>query len=190
MTLTRRVLNEKRRLIYPLIAGLVFNAGLLLAVVYPLSQKVAGGEEQAQASASALAEARRDYDAARQTITGKVSADGELKKFYGAVLPPDLSAARRILFAIQELARSNNIKYGQARLDPERERDSHLGRLSLEVTLTGQYRDIRRLIYELETAKDFVILENVELSQGTDADSGLNVSVDLATYYRAGGNGS
>jgi Tfp pilus assembly protein PilO len=69
------------------------------------------------------------------------------------------------------------------------ERDSSLGKLSTELTLSGQYKDIRRFIYELEAAPEFLILETVSLSQGTDSSNGLNVTVKVATYYQAGGNG-
>ena len=60
MTLLRRILVEKRRLIYPLIAALILNAALFAAVVYPLSLKVANGERDANAARErARARARR-----------------------------------------------------------------------------------------------------------------------------------
>ena len=55
--------------------------------------------------------------------------------------------------------------------------------------LSGDYRNIRRFIHELETAPEFLVLENVELTQSEIENRGLNVSVDIATYYRAGANG-
>ena len=49
--------------------------------------------------------ARRDFAAARATVTGKGQADQELEKFYTDVLPPDVSGARRITFLrIEQLA--------------------------------------------------------------------------------------
>ena len=84
---------------------LTLCAALFAIVVYPLSKKVAGGEQQSRAAASALTAARRDYDAARATVKGKGQADQELQKFYTDVLPPDLSAARRATFLrIEQLA--------------------------------------------------------------------------------------
>lgn len=190
MTLLRRILVEKRALIYPLLGALVFNAGLLIAVVYPLSQKVAGGEQQAEQARIALDSARRDHAAAHLTVSGKDSADEELKKFYSAVLPPDFSRARRIIFAkVEQLAQTAGVHYEQGKYDTARERESELGKLSVSVVLTGQYRDIRRLIYELETAPEFLILENVALSQRPDGDGGLNVNVQVSTYYRADDDG-
>jgi Tfp pilus assembly protein PilO len=157
--------------------------------VYPLSQKVAGGEREADAAAMALAAARRDHTAARQTVTGKVTADEELKKFYGAVLPPDFSSARKITDArIAQMARKAGVTYEAGRLNPDRAREGRLGKLTATVMLTGDYRSIRRLIHDIETAPEFLILENVALSQGSERNSGLNVTIDVSTYYRAGGD--
>lgn len=190
MSLARRILDEKRRLIYPIAGVLLINAAVFAAVVYPLSLKVAAGEQSANAAALELTAARKDYESARATVAGKAAADAELKKFYGAVLPPDDSAARRITYLqIYQLAKKANLNYERAANEVTRERDSTLGKLTTTVALSGEYRNIRRFIHELETAPDFLILENVAVSQGTENGTGLNVTVRVATYYQAGGDG-
>jgi Tfp pilus assembly protein PilO len=189
MTLTRRVFAEKRRYIYPLIIAIVVNVVAFAAVVYPLSVKAGAGEASARAAAAQLAAARRDYDAAKATASGKISADAELDKFYHAVLPMDLSEARRITSRVDELAKAAHVTRKRSGLDESAEQDSTLRKLSMNISLTGQYRDIRRFIYDLETAPEFLILENVVVSQAQENDSGLNVEVKVSTYYRAGGDG-
>ena len=54
-----------------------------------------------------------------------------------------------------------------------------------QVTLIGEYANIRRFLYEVETALEFVIIESVELSQAsaTQNDSLLELSLAIATYY-------
>jgi hypothetical protein len=186
VTLPRRILAEKHRFIYPLVGVLLFNSALFVAVVYPLSIKVANGERDAQAAARARATARADYEAALATVTGKAAADKELQKFYDAVLPPDQSEARRLVYGkIEKLAAAANIRPGREDFDVKQERGSELGKLTATVLLTGEYRSIRRLIYELETAPEFLILENVALSQGEAREQGLNVVLRIATYFRA-----
>ena len=111
MTDARRVFAEKRRLILPIVIALVVNVALFAIVLYPLSKKVAGGEQQARAADTARMAAQRDYDAARATVKGKGQADQELQKFYSDVLPPDLSAARRATFLrIEQLAQKSNLR--------------------------------------------------------------------------------
>lgn len=191
MTQFRRVLAEKRGPIYPLVAAVLLNAALFIAVVYPLSLKVANGERDALAAANARKAAQAEYDAARATVTGKASADSELKKFYTAVLPPDLSAARRIVYAkMDKLASTANVTPGRRDLEETQERGSDLGKLTATVVLMGEYRNIRRFIHDLETAPDFMILENVALSQGSERDQGLTVIVKVATYFRTATDGN
>ena len=186
-----RMLHEKRGLIWPIAIALLLNAAVYAIVVYPLSKKVAGGEEAAAASAAALGEARRDYAAARATVAGKGQADQELQKFYGEVLPPDVSGARRITFLrIEQLATKSGLRLERETSSPQPERDSTLVRFTYTAALSGDYRNIRRFIHDLETAPEFLVLENVQLSQKDVDKSGLNVTVQIATYYRAGGNGA
>ena len=191
MSLRQRILEEKRRLIYPVVTVLLLNVALYVAVVYPLSMKVTANEQSAQAATDAAHAARREYEAARNTVNGKVAADAELKKFYGEVLPPDVSAAQRITYLkIHQLAQKSNVTYERASNEVTHDRDSTLGKLSTTVTLSGQYRDIRHFIHELETAPEFLILETVSLSQGTEKSAALTVTVKVSIYYQAGANGN
>jgi Tfp pilus assembly protein PilO len=191
VTDARRVMAEKRRLILPIVIALLVNVALFAIVLYPLSKKVAGGEQQAQASTVALNAARRDYDAARATVKGKGQADQELQKFYTDVLPPDMSAARRITFLrIEQLAQQSNLRLERETSDPKPQRDSQLVKFTFHAALSGEYRNIRRFIHQLETAPEFLVLENVGLTQSEVENRGLNVSVDIATYYRAAANGN
>jgi hypothetical protein len=191
MTPPRRIFTEKRRLIWPIAIALLVNAGLFVAVVYPLAQKVAGGEQEAQAAASALSAARRDYSAAKSTVSARGQADRELENFYGEVLPPDVGGARRVTYLwIDQLARKCNLRLERQTADFKQERNSTLWKYTYNATLSGEYREIRRFIHELETAPEFLVLENVDLSQGEgNAKGGVNVVVQIATYYRTGGNG-
>ncbi len=191
MTLTRRVMAEKRRYIYPLVAAVVLNVALLVGVIAPLAKKVATGEQQAQEARTVLAVAKRDHAAARATVSGKDAADGELKKFYSSVLPPDISAARRLTVTkVDEIARATNVSRGRSATKPSHERNSELGKLTVQHSITGQYRDIRKFLYQLETLPDFLIVENVALTQGAGTSGTLNVTVQVATYYRTGANGN
>ena len=192
MTPYRRVMAEKRRLIWPIVVALLLNVALFALVVYPLSVKVAAGEQDAQAAALALAASKRDYANARETVTGKGQADAELAKFYQDVLPPDLSGARRITFLrIPQLAQQCNLRLETQTSSPSQVRDSDLGKLTHAAVLTGEYRDIRRFIHSLETSPEFLVLERVELSQNEmESARGITVGVQVATYFRTGGDGN
>ena len=191
MIAARRVLREKRPLILPIAIALLVNVALYLMVVYPLSKKVDGGQRQSEAAVAALNAARRDFAAARATVAGKGQADRELQKFYTDVLPQDVSGARRItFFRIDQLAQQSGLRVDRQTSDPKPQRDSSLVKFSYRASLSGDYRNIRRFIHELETAPEFLVLENLQLRQSDVEDRGLDVEVEIATYYRAGANGN
>ncbi|MEO8078452.1 MAG: hypothetical protein ABI818_19140 [Acidobacteriota bacterium] len=187
----RRILAEKRPLIWPVAIALLVNVALYALVVYPLANKVAGGEQDAAASAAALNAARRDDVAARATVAGKAQADAELQKFYTDVLPPDNSQARRITFLrMEQLAEQTSLRLERATSDPKPQRDSQLVKFVYTASLSGEYRNIRKFIHELEKAPEFLVLENVELAQSDVEGRGLNVTLQIATYYRGTASGN
>lgn len=187
-----RLLEEKRNLIWPLALVLIANAAVFAIVVYPLSQKVALGEQDASVATLALNTARRDYANARATVTGKAQADTELERFYNDVLPPDLSGARRITnLPIEQLADEAHLRVYRRTSSPETVRDSNLARFTQTTVLTGEYRDIRRFLYLLETKPEFIVIENVDLGQSeNEASRGITLTLQIATYYRTGGDGN
>jgi Tfp pilus assembly protein PilO len=191
MSTVRRVLAEKRTLIVPVAVALLVNVALYAIVVYPLSKKVGGDEQEAESAATALRAARRDFAAARATVAGKGQADQELRTFYSEVLPPDVSGARRITFLrIEQLAQKCNLRVERVTSLPKPQSDSNLVKFIYKASLSGEYRNIRRFIHELETAPEFLVLENVDLRQSEVENRALNVEMEIATYYRAGANGN
>lgn len=192
MTDVRRIVAEHRRAVWLIAAGLILNAVLLTLIVLPLSQKVRGGEQQAQSASVELAAARRDFRAAQATVAGKGQADSELKKFYQDVLPTGLSGGRRILHLnLDQLARNSNLKSVSYRLDPVTERRSSLHKLTMTLNLSGEYGSVRRFIHQLESAPEFRVLESVSLAQSEEGNGrDLNLTAHVATYYRTSGNGN
>jgi Tfp pilus assembly protein PilO len=192
MTDFNRIFAEKRSLVWPLALVLIANAVVYALVVYPLSQKVAMGEQEATAANFALVTARREHANARATVTGKGQADAELKKFYSDVLPPDLSGARRITYLpLEHLAEESNLRLERQALSPDERNEGGLAKLTTTATLTGEYRDIRRFLHQLETRPEFIVLENVDLTQNeSEMSRGITVTVQVATYFRTGGDGN
>jgi len=189
MTLLERILREKRSIIVPLLIALVVNILAYVLLVRPLGIRSASAAERAQAASAAAAAAERDRDAARDLVAGKSLAEQELSTFYGKVLPPTLSAARRSTYApLPALARKTNVRYDASRSTIEPVKDQQLGRLRISMVLEGNYDSFRRFIYELETAPAFVIIDDVTLAQA-DPNGPLAVSLELSAYYRMGPNG-
>ena len=183
-TLLQRAVREHRRVVVPLAIALGVNVVVYGAVVYPLSQRVANIEQRDRTAEEQLLAAQREQAQATGTLTGKDRAAAELATFYKDVLPSDLAGARRLThLRLAQLAREANLKFLRDTFVPVLERDRTLTQLKIEMVLSGSYGDMRAFIHQLETAPEFVVIDNIELGQGAEGGA-LAVTLRLSTYYR------
>ena len=189
--LLNRVVAEHRTLLVTLAAILAVNVAVYALVVRPLGAKSAGAADRAATAAAALAAAQRELAMAQALVAGKTHADEELSAFYEKVLPADLAAARRLTYAsLPALARRTNVKYEQRSTEIEdSEKDSHLGHLRMRMMLQSEYEDFRNFIYQLESAPEFVILDDVSLAESVGSGP-LTITLNLSTYFRLKPNGT
>lgn len=184
-SLLRRVFAERRRTVLLLLAALVANVAVYIAVVSPLGRQVANVTEREAASERELEAARAEHAAAAGTLTGTDRATTELGTFYADILPPDLAGARRLThLRLPQLAARSGLRYQRAEYEEETERGSALRRLRSSMTLSGSYADMRAFIHAVETAPEFVVLDNVQLREGAEDTGALAVVLELSTYYR------
>jgi Tfp pilus assembly protein PilO len=57
--------------------------------------------------------------------------------------------------------------------------------IAISLTVDGQYQNLRRFVRDLETNKQFVIINSVELERATETDSGSAVAGDPAAGARS-----
>lgn len=189
-----RILADKRAIVLPLALAIVANVLLYAVVVFPLGRQVSSAQNEARTEHELLNRARLDYQSAKAMVSGKQQADSALQKFYNDVLPASPSAARTLTYTrLSQLAKQANVRLEHGNNAVEREKGSKLSKLTTTYTLTGEYRDVRRFIYSLETAPEFIVLENVALtSAGEQSQGGRNLAVnlDIATYFRSSDAGA
>jgi Tfp pilus assembly protein PilO len=183
--LLKRIAGEHRRVVLTVGIAFVLNVIAYVAVVMPLSSRVANIEQRNQAAEQELASARREHAEASGTLTGKDRAAKELETFYTSVLPRDLTGARRLTHPrLQVLARQSNLDYGRSSVAAENERDSDLTRLKISMDLEGSYANMRTFIHQLENAPEFVVIDDLELTEGAEGSGSIEVRLELSTYFR------
>ena len=92
--------------------------------------------------------------------------------------------------SLPALAQRTNVRYETRRFDPvEPEKDARLGGLKIRMVLQGDYENLRQFIYELESAPEFVIIDDVTLTEG-QAGEIADAHLDLSTYYTVRPNGA
>lgn len=182
-----RVIADHRRALVPVAVVLAINIAVLVFVVLPMRQSVESGESQANESVVALNAAMADLKEAEAMRDGQKQAGTDLEKFYGEVLPANLSVARRLtVLKLAQLARSHDVALQRGAATTESLRDSPLERLGVNYSLEGSWDDVRQFIYEIETGPDFLVIDNVGLSEGEGGNTPLALALDISTYYRAG----
>ena len=187
MTLLKRILVEKRTLVLPVAIALAVNVLFSAIAVYPLTIKVTRADRRAAILEQNLRTAEASFATARAARAGKDQADEQLRRFYRDVLPLNLAGARAITYArLAQMAEQANLHYERRSMTPEHERESPLARLHTTLVLSGEYRDVRQFIYELETAPEFVVIEEVLLEQGAEETSELVLTLGVSTYYWVG----
>lgn len=189
--LVGRVIAEKRRVIVLLLAAGAINAALYLGAVVPLGVRVASADRQAQGAEAARRIAEQEYRQALAAAEGKQLAQEELARFYTDVLPADLAGARATYARLRQLAEQTQVRFKSGRTDePVGPGKSALSKLQINTVLEGEYPNVRRLLHALEVGPEFIVIENVELAQGTEPGGPLVLTLDAATYYRKSSGGS
>ncbi len=191
MTSVRRIVAEQRRYVVPLAIAAVANLAAYLFVVYPLDMRSSTQQSRAAAAAASLRSAQAEYAAAENRATSRERAEQELGTFYGKVLPADFAAARRLTHTtIPELAQKSSVIFQKSSWEEDQTKSTgSLGHWKIRVVLQGDYENLRRFIYNLETAPQFVIIDDVTLTQA-EAEKPLTLTLELSTYYRLAGNGA
>jgi Tfp pilus assembly protein PilO len=184
-SIVRRVVAEHRRVVYALAALVAINILVFAFLVYPLQSDVANVEQRTRAAEAALAAAQAEFARANGALTGKDRALKELDAFYSSVLAKDLTGARRLTFArLAQIAAKSSLDFERRRYEPIVERGSNLTRLKVNMELSGDYADIRDFIHEIESSPEFVVIDDVGLTEGTRGDSVLRLTLQLSTYFR------
>lgn len=179
-----RVVADHRRVLVPLGALLAVNIGVLVLLVLPLRASVQSGGARAGESSRALVAARAELAAAEATRDGQAQANRDLERFYGEVLPADVSAAQRLTHSkLSLLARSHDVAFRQSATSPEAVRDSSLERLMVVYSLAGDWEDVQRFIHAVETLPEFVVIDNLALTEGDE--NSLTLTLSVSTYFRA-----
>jgi len=187
-TVVQRVIAEHRGVVYVLAAGVVINLLVFAFFVYPLQSDVANVEQRTRIAEEALAAAQADYARANGTLTGKDRALKELDTFYTSVIAKDLTGARRLTFArLAQLAAKSRLEFERRKYEQAVERGSNLTRLKVTMELAGSYADVRDFIHEIEASPEFVVIDDVSLSEGGGNSDALRLSVQLSTYFRTTG---
>lgn len=186
MSLVRRVFKERRALVLPAVVFLLANVAVLALGVFPLERSVAGLKEGEVDALAARGQALKVETAAKAAQQSRDRAEGELRKFYGQILPADVQAASQLTYSwLDRVAKESGVEFARSTFKEDEMRESRLKRWTAKAKLVGDYANVRKFLYAVETAEEFVIIEEVGLSQFEATRGGelLELELSLATYF-------
>ena len=187
MVPTGRILADRRLLVSVLGVLAIANFIGLAMVVGPIRSRVRTLTQRATTAALSVTTATRELTEARQTTAGSVQAVTDLQTFYTQVLPASQPAARQVtLVRLAQLIRDANLSYDRrAFTQDEPGTDAVLTRATLKMNVYGSYRNLRELLYALETGPDFIVVREVGVAQADDPQEPLEAALTLSTYFKA-----
>ena len=188
LPLWRRVLLEKRVAICFVAAVLAIDVALQLFVLYPWAIKNQTYELERLAVMDEQATVTRERQAIDEMVQARTEAEAELDRFYRDVLPEGLAGARLESFArLTALAASHDLTMERRSSSPRGVENSLLRKLDISMLLQGEYRDLRRFIYDLEVGNEFLVIEEIVLRRNENVSDGEVLDLGLSTYYLSEG---
>ncbi len=101
-----------------------------------------------------------------------------------AVLPEERDFAPLAL-GITEEAKRNRVTLPALSYKTESTPVANTSKGVLQGTMTGRYEDLRRFLYDIETAEELVYIEDLDLIPSTNSqESMLTFNIRIATYLR------
>ncbi len=175
-----RLLLVLRHPIAPLLplAGVVLCLLMILYFVHDL------GAAGAQAKRERL---EQEWGAMRQLLINHREARKVRKDLnqVWAVLPAERDFAPLAL-GISEEAKRDRVTLPALSYKTEPTLVTNTSKGLLQGSMSGRYEDLRRFIYDLETAEELLFIEDLELTRsGSGQDPTLTFNIKIATYLRA-----
>lgn len=124
-------------------------------------------------------QARREYQHHQEARRAKK----DLAQVWAA-LPEERDFAPLAL-GITEEAKRNHVTLPALSYKTEATAVSHTSKGLLQGTMTGRYEDLRRFLYDIETAEELVYIEDLDLIRSsTPQDQQLTFNIKIATFLR------
>ncbi len=158
--------------------GIALSLLLLLSLAHNVG--VVGAELQRE-------RLEKDWAATRQLLMHHREARKARKDLsqVWAVLPAERDFAPLAL-GISEEAKRDRVTLPALSYKTEPTLVAHTSKGLLQGSMSGRYEDLRRFIYDLETAEELLFIEDLELAQAGGAqDQTLTFNIKVATYLRA-----
>ncbi len=174
-----RMLLLLQQPVAPLLPWVGIALGLLLGLSVVHDVGVVGAETKRE-------RLEKEWTSARQLLLHHREARKARKDLsqVWAVLPAERDFAPLAL-GISEEAKRDRVTLPALSYKTEPTLVANTSKGLLQGSMSGRYEDLRRFIYDLETAEELLFIENLELARsGSAQDQTLTFNIKIAAYLR------
>ena len=168
-----------------LLTGLGLNLAILLLVNQPLGAALQRSDTQVRGLLHALEERRQEVarlELARRRIDSQAQTVG---LFFDEVLSGKAERMVAVQRELREIGKRNGIKtdaIGYSDLPVEGTED--VVRFTASFPLKGNYISLRNFLRDVETARNFLIVDGIELQKSREGGVILSLVIQVSTMFR------
>lgn len=177
-----RQLTNKEAMLVAVLVFLGAGGALVNFILLPLTQKAGSLKSQVQALESSVAQIRnelKDQQALEQKLQ---SAQSEITAF--ETLIPETKDVPGLLRELEVIAARCKVKLPSIGAGQPVDMKTHY-QISLNLPISGDYRDTLQFIKELTSADRLITIKSVSFS--ASGGSQMSVNIQAAAYMRGGG---
>lgn len=167
--------------------ALVPWAGLLLVLLVALLVVNSFGIEGVEQARTRLEGDWIQARKANQHHQEALRAKKDLAQVWAAL--PEEQDFAPLALGITEEAKRNHVTLPALSYQKEATAVTHTSKGVLQGTMSGRYEDLRRFLYDIETAEELVYIEDLDLVRSSAPhDQPLTFNIKIATYLRGEGS--
>jgi Tfp pilus assembly protein PilO len=164
-------------------AVLLLALGLFVAYHVRYSDKVERLADEVAALEGELEQTAQQRQELARMQRWRRQGDRQSELLLEARLGPRSRRLTQVLRQVKELAARSGIRPSSIRYNTEATPEEGVERVSWSYSVVGSYEQVRSFLHLLETTDDFLILEDVRLSQVDEQTAQLRIQLGLSTVF-------
>jgi type IV pilus assembly protein PilO len=162
---------------------LIVNLGVVSTYRFLLAGQTQMRSSRVERLTSALAQLQAHRQALEE-VKGKAEVNRlRVEEFYGRWLSSEADRLTQVIAEVKRMARTSGVRTSGFRYPDEALEEFELIRRSLVFSVEGSYQQLRRFIDSLERSDQFLILEEIGVSDSGGDSSDIRVRMNVSTLF-------
>jgi len=159
------------------------NLAIALLVNAPRAREVTIKDEQALRVASQISNKTDDVERLRDEYARITSGNTGLDNFYDVVLSTKQQRLVSFQRELREIAKQFNINFESVSYQRENFAKEKVAKFAAMTPLSGSYANLREFVERIEDSKNFIVIEQIQLTNSKEGGIILSLGINLATWF-------